>query len=67
MLRIATLFLVAALSAALLGFSELELVESIANQARFLFLIFLILFLLSLMVGVAQQSRKTGRQIGSRN
>jgi uncharacterized membrane protein YtjA (UPF0391 family) len=60
MLRIASVFLIAALSAALLGFSQLGFPEDIIDLAQPLFLIFLTLFLVSLMAGIAQQSRKPG-------
>lgn len=64
MLRIASVFLIAALSAALLGFSQLGFSENIVDSAQLLFLIFLTLFLVTLMAGVAQQGRKTERGNG---
>lgn len=57
MLRIATFFLAAALSAALLGFSGLGFAESIVELAQIFFLLFLIIFLISLMAGIAQSRR----------
>lgn len=55
MLRIATFFLAAALSAALLGFSGLGFAGIIVELAQILFLLFLIIFLISLMAGIAQR------------
>jgi uncharacterized membrane protein YtjA (UPF0391 family) len=64
MLRTASLFLVAALSAALLGFSRMGLSEKIVDMAQLLFFIFFILFLVFLMAGIVQQSRKAGGDNG---
>ncbi len=61
MLRLASLFLVAALSAAFLGFSNLSFSEGFAEIARILFLFFFVVFLVSLMAGIIQQNRKSGR------
>lgn len=57
MLRLASLFLVAALSAAFFGFSRLGFSESITEIARILFLLLFAIFLVFLMVGIAQQHR----------
>lgn len=61
MLRLSSLFLVAALSAAFFGFSSLSFSESIAEVARILFLLFFAIFLVFLMAGIAQQNRKSGQ------
>jgi uncharacterized membrane protein YtjA (UPF0391 family) len=58
MLRLASLFLVAALSAAMFGFTGLGFSMGIVEIAQILFLILLTLFLLFLMAGIAQ--RKSG-------
>ncbi|MBK8986532.1 MAG: DUF1328 domain-containing protein [Chloroflexi bacterium] len=61
MLRLASLFLIAALSAAFFGFSRLSFSEGLAEIARILFLFFFFVFLASLMVGIVQQNRKSGQ------
>jgi uncharacterized membrane protein YtjA (UPF0391 family) len=58
MLRIATFFLAAALSAAWLGFSGLGFAEGIVELAQILFLLFLTIFLISLMAGIGQQGKR---------
>lgn len=59
MLRIATFFLAAALSAALFGFSGLGFAEIVVELAQIFFLLFFAIFLISLMAGIAQQSRRS--------
>jgi uncharacterized membrane protein YtjA (UPF0391 family) len=60
MLRIATFFLTAALSAALLGFSGLGFASIVVELAQILFLLFLAIFLIALMAGIAQGGKRSG-------
>jgi uncharacterized membrane protein YtjA (UPF0391 family) len=58
MLRLASLFLVAALSAALFGFTELGFSGGVVEIAHRLFLILLALSLLFLMAGLAHKKNE---------